>query len=78
LPRAHSSKEEHENRKIIIQTSIMTISTINICGGPYPAGSVPDAGNHVILFLIHGQAGLSTIIIFSISIPAWILKPQVL
>lgn len=29
----------------------MPTVTINTCGGPCPAGSVPGAGNHVILSL---------------------------
>lgn len=51
--------EERENMFIIIQISLTATATINTHGGPYPAGSVPGAGNHVILSLTPGQTGLA-------------------
>jgi hypothetical protein len=49
---------ECEDIYTVIQTSLIPTATMNTCGGPYLAGSVPGVG--IMSFhLLHGQAGLN-------------------
>lgn len=48
---------------IIIQISFTLTATHNTHGGPQPAGSVPGAGNHIVLPFTHGQTRLALLLV---------------